>query len=290
MPWFRRVSLCALLVVTAFAPTQFAASAATAPYCGAALYKSNGTAWQCTFDDEFAGTKLDSTKWTAVTTAQTGLAYANACFVDSTNNIYVSGGALNLTARKEHQAIQCAKPYAPFSTRYTAGEVATTGRFSQTYGLFAVRAKFPAATVAGLQSSLWMWPQNLYSTGLHGEIDIAEEYSAYADRVIPYLHYTYDTATTNTLTNTNVVTRNCMLPTVSSFHDYVAQWDSATITIYIDGKVCMQDNVRASGTSPFDQPFFLALTQALGSGTNAFSPTTTPLPATTVVDWVRAWK
>jgi hypothetical protein len=32
------------------------------------------------------------------------------------------------------------------------------------------------------------------------------------------------------------------------------------------------------------------LTQALGSGSNAFMAGSTPLPATTEIDWVRAWK
>jgi hypothetical protein len=42
--------------------------------------------------------------------------------------------------------------------------------------------------------------------------------------------------------------------------------------------------------APFDQPFFLALTQALGIGGNAFNPATTPLPATTQIDYVRIWQ
>lgn len=33
----------------------------------------------------------------------------------------------------------------------------------------------------------------------------------------------------------------------------------------------------------------ICLTQALGIGTNEFIPGTTPLPATTSVDWVRVW-
>jgi hypothetical protein len=41
---------------------------------------------------------------------------------------------------------------------------------------------------------------------------------------------------------------------------------------------------------PFDQPFFVALTQALGQNGNAFDPNTTPLPATTQVDHVRVWR
>ena len=291
MPSVRRVSLCALFVLASLAPISVAASAATTtPYCGAALYKSDGTQWRCTFDDEFSGTQVDWSKWIPLPTSLTGLSYGGACFTYSPNNIYVSGGALHLTARKESKPISCPAPSGAFTTRYTTGQVSTTGHFSQTYGLFAVRAKFPAATLAGLQSSLWMWPQDLASTGLHGEIDIAEEYSSSADRVIPYIHYAYDKATASAATNTNVVTRNCPVASVSSFHTYVVQWSKTTITIYIDGAVCLQDNLLPSGTSPFDQPFFLNLTQALGSGNNAFSPITTPLPATTDIDWVRAWR
>jgi hypothetical protein len=41
---------------------------------------------------------------------------------------------------------------------------------------------------------------------------------------------------------------------------------------------------------PFDKPFFIALTQALGLYTNNYTPGVTQLPATTLVDYVRAWK
>jgi hypothetical protein len=41
---------------------------------------------------------------------------------------------------------------------------------------------------------------------------------------------------------------------------------------------------------PFDSPFIVALTEYLGVGTNAFQPGTTPLPASTQVDYVRVWK
>jgi hypothetical protein len=44
------------------------------------------------------------------------------------------------------------------------------------------------------------------------------------------------------------------------------------------------------GSQPFDQPFMVVLTQALGITTNEFDPATTPLPATTQVDYVRVWK
>jgi hypothetical protein len=41
---------------------------------------------------------------------------------------------------------------------------------------------------------------------------------------------------------------------------------------------------------PFNQPFFINLTQALGIGTNNFIPGVTPLPATTEIQYVRVWQ
>jgi hypothetical protein len=56
---------------------------------------------------------------------------------------------------------------------------------------------------------------------------------------------------------------------------------------------CLTDNYRPSNVAspaPFNQPFFISLTQALGAGANALEPSATPLPATTSIDYVRVWK
>ena len=268
------------------------------PTCpGGTLYKADGTAWTCTFDDEFSGTALDTTKWVVVTSATGAPINNGACYTTSPNNVSVSGGYLNLTVRQESAPLSCKLPLGrTASTPYTSGDVATYGKFSQTYGRFAVRASFPAATVAGLQASLWMYPNtNTYGAWpLSGELDIAEEYSRYADRVIPYLHYNYDTATVDKTLNTNIVTNNyCMITDVNAFHEYAVEWTKTAITILFDGQVCMVDKPVAlglTGMAPFDQPFYMILTQALGITGNAFVAGSTPLPATTRVDYVRAWK
>jgi beta-glucanase (GH16 family) len=269
------------------------------------LLKGDGSAWVCTFDDEFDGTTLDRTKWFVQTTAASGFHSGSECFVDSSNNIALSGGTLKLTVRKESVPFTCKTPSGGYSTQYTSGTVNGYGRFAQTYGRFEVRAKLPSTKVPGLQETLWLWPVNAYKYGLwpaSGEIDFAEVYSQYAGWNIPYLHY-HQATSASWSTNTNVYTAypypnnqpgmTCNFDP-SAFNDYTVVWEPGRITLQVNHKNCIVDNYSATGLTspaPFDQPFFIALTQALGIGTgNAFVAGTTPLPATTEIDYVRIWK
>jgi beta-glucanase (GH16 family) len=259
---------------------------------GVPMYKADGSLWQCTFDDEFNGTSLDTTKWTPQQTATSGYNSGDECYVDSPNNVSVSGGVLNLTARQEAAPFTCNDPYGSYTTPYTSGMVTTDYKFSQTYGLFEVSAKIPAATVAGLQTSLWLWPNNDVAYGpawpASGEIDFAEFYSEYPNLAIPYIHYNAAAPDPN-VTNDNCVISN----PATQFHTYGVEWTSTSISMIYDGVTCLTDYWNPASPlvkpEPFNQPFFIALTQALGVATNAFNPATTPLPATTQIDWVRAW-
>jgi beta-glucanase (GH16 family) len=118
-------------VSSAAAPVKRAT--APAPSCGGTtITKSTGGTWQCTFDDEFGGSALDTSKWIAQQTANSGFTSGlTACFVASRNNISVSNGTLNLTARKEAAPFTCTDPFGNFTTRYTSGMVSTYGRFGQ---------------------------------------------------------------------------------------------------------------------------------------------------------------
>jgi beta-glucanase (GH16 family) len=272
---------------------------------GEVVSKPDGSAWVCTFDDEFSGTTLDTSKWVVQTTAASGFHSGVECFVNSPNNVSVSGGMLRLTARQESAQFVCADPQGNYTTQYTSGTVNGLGKFSQTYGRFEVRAQLPAATVRGLQETLWLWPVNQFKYGLwplSGEIDFAEVYSDYAGWNIPYLHYGVDQSTVNWTTNTNVYTAlpapynqpgmNCRIA-VGQFNTYTVVWQPGQIVLQVNNQNCIVDNYSATNVAPpapFDQPFFIALTQALGIGNNAFVPGYTPLPATTTVDYVRVWK
>ena len=261
------------------------------PNCGGTTYyKADGSKWVCSFDDEFNGGSLDTSKWTALQTVQsgytTGPAEALVCYTNSRNNVSVSGGYLNLTVRKEAAPFNC----GGITTQYTGGTVNTYGHFSQTYGRFEVRAKFPASTIAGLQETLWLWPNNPTRYGpepASGEIDFAEAFSQYPNMDMPYVHYTpaaYDP---------NVSNYTCALSSALAFHTYTLVWTTTTLTVGYDGQTCLVDTwspaAPLTAPEPFDQPFFLVLTQALGIATNTYT-SATQLPATTQIDYARIWK
>ncbi len=260
---------------------------------GVTMYKSDGTPWVCTFDDEFDGTTLDPTKWNVVTTAATGYVSGSECYENSPSNVSVSGGALNLTLNKVAPFKCYGLNGASITTSYTAGGLDTLGLFSQAYGYFEVKAKFPAATVKGLQTSLWLWPVNDSKYGAtwpaSGELDIAEWYSQYPNLGIPYIHYN---PAGGANADKNVTNDYCTVSNTAGYNTYAAVWTPQTITILIDGQTCLVDNWNPAAPEvkpdPFNMPFFLNLTSAMGIYTNA--PTAqTQLPATSQIDFVRAW-
>jgi beta-glucanase (GH16 family) len=274
----------------------------TSPACGGELLpsKPSGGKWTCSFDDEFDSTTgdasaLNTSVWTPQVSATSGYITGQypywVCYVDSPNNISVSGGALHLTVRKETTPVNC----GGYPANYTGGMVSSIYSFSQTYGRFEVRAELPATTAAGLQETLWLWPVNssLYGSWPgSGEVDFSEFYSEYSNLDIPVIHYDDDPSTTNYSTNTNVATNYCQINN-SQYNDYAVTWSPGSFTVTINGKTCLTDNYVPSNVAspaPFNQPFFIALTQALGVGTNEYNPSTTPLPATTSIDYVRVWK
>ncbi|MDP3889730.1 glycoside hydrolase family 16 protein [Nocardioides sp.] len=264
-----------------------ASSAAPPPDCGGVLSKSTGGVWKCTFVDHFSGQSVDTEKWIALETRRTG-GRKEECRVDSPHNIAVADGTLRLTVREEAEPFVCESPTGDYTTRYTAGGVTSATRFSQTYGRFEIRAKFPSAKVQGLHSALWMWPQERRYGDLSGEIDIAEFRTLGHDRVVPTVHYRDDG------TDANKTNWWCYVENADQFHTYAVEWTPETMTFLYDGQVCLVNRWSPAAPlkrpQPFDEPYFLIMNQSLGEYLNAFDPAITPLPATMEIDYVKVWR
>ncbi|MDT4939171.1 MAG: hypothetical protein QOG80_2842, partial [Pseudonocardiales bacterium] len=204
----RRAAALALSLVVVGLLMQGSGGSTASAYattCGGEVppAKSDGTAWVCSFDDEFSSSTLDPV-WTATLSSNTGLtsgtAPYRACFVNSPNNESVRKGYLRLTVRKERSPITCKTLTGSFSTYYTSGSLSTVGKFGQRYGRFSVRARLPDTALKGLQETFWLWPVNSVKYAAYGpawaepsgEIDFAELYSSVADRNVPFLHYYLD--------------------------------------------------------------------------------------------------
>ena len=260
------------------------------PSCGSTeVTKTDGTPWTCTFGDDFRGTSLDTTKWTPIKTETSQFSYGD-CFLGAGPNIQVADGSLRLITRKEASPVTCRYEGKDLTTDYTSASVTSLGSFSQTYGRVEIRAAMPQTSGPGLQSALWMIPDDptRYGGWPHsGEIDIAEFYSQYADRLIPTLHY--DATSADNLTN-----NQCLVYKPTQFHTYLLEWTPTKITISVDGTTCLDHTISAKAPlapgAPFDRPFNINLTQMLGSASNAMPAGGDPNDATLKVDYVRVWK
>lgn len=277
----------------ALAAASLPVSRAVSPCHAAAPTKDDGSKWTCAFFDGFRGRSLDRHKWGTVTTSKTGYHHGPECFVDRPDVIRVRRGVLRLSVLKARRPFTCGtNGKDSFEAVATAGSVTTMDTFTQTYGLYQVRAAFPGTHVPGVQSAIWLFPKKLSSALLttdYGEIDIAEFYTKYYDRVIPALHYSRFPLVPQQWTN-----NNCLISHTERYHTYTVEWTPKKIAISYDGKLCLlNDNwipmPPLAHPAPFNKPFGLILTQALGVRSNALKGDTPP-PAVMKVAWVRAWR
>lgn len=288
----RVMALVTAAALVSLLPVENEPASAYGDPCGTRIAKPGGGYWSCTFADDFSGTGLDTEKWVPVQTATSGFKIGPECYVNNSRTISQARGLLSLSVVKTAAPFTCSSPRGSYTSQYAGGYVSSVSKFAQTYGRFEFRAKFPSTKVSGVHSALWLWPVNASKYGTtwpsSGEIDVTEFFSAYPDRVIPNVHYNGDNADPNATNN------SCMIYRPDTFHTYVLEWTPSTLTVKYDGRTCIVDAWKPTDglarPAPFDHPFHLNLTQGLGIVQNAFSASSTPLPATMQVDHVRVWR
>lgn len=263
-----------------------AGAAPSGDACGNKLVKPSGEAWTCTFVDNFDGDTLDRTKWVAQDTRIAGFMLDGTCFQHG-KGYGVSGGSLRLTVTRE-APFACESPNGSTMSQYVGGGVSTWGKFSQAYGRFEARMKFPKTDGPGLHGGYWMNPQNKeYGPWPgSGEIDVAEWYSNNADHAYPSLHYTGRVALLDT-------GWKCVIGRPDVFHKFVLIWSPQSMDFYYDGQLCFTRQwtpLDLAAPAPFDKPFTIAFVAAAGAGLKNSPNSNTPFPATTVIDYAKAWK
>jgi len=273
-------------------PTPLALAERAQNGCGGVLTRPAGNSlWRCVLTDEFDGSRLDLTRWSVVTTAETefssGIPPAYACYVYNPRTVSVAGGYLQLSVVKLDDEVQCGGAAAQ-PTEYLGGAVSTKNRLDQTYGRYEIRARFPTDEDPGLQSSLVLSPDDPAYGQSSGEIDIAEYFSSWSDRVIPYVRYDHPGDDPTETSET------CTLEHPDQFHRYALEWTPKRIEAFVDGRRCLSTTWSRGTTlhrpAPFDQPFVLSMFQALGVSKAAFDLEDPPdLPATMQIDYVHIW-
>jgi beta-glucanase (GH16 family) len=271
------------------APTTAPKAAPANDACGATIAKPGGGQWQCTFADDFGGTRLDRTKWIVQDTARTGFRTGSTCYQPDRKNVAVKRGALRLNALKGDQ-FRCGNLLRGFSTRYTGGMVGTKGKFSQTYGRFEVRAKWPSADTSGIHGGFWMYPvDDVYGRWPEsGELDVAEWWSSRPRLSLPSLHYDGRDKEVDS-------GWRCKVRTPTRFHRYALVWQKNVMRFSIDGKECFARRWRPEAPQqrpqPFDHPFSLILNMGVGRKVGRQKVTAeTEFPARYVVDYAKAWR
>ena len=104
--------------------------------------------WKLTFDDEFNGSSLDTTAWTA--DAEVTCSSQATCLASRwPENVSVSGGYLHLITKQEERME--GRPY-------TTGGIRSA--FTQQYGYVEARIRY--ANASGMNNAIWLFTPDKY--------------------------------------------------------------------------------------------------------------------------------
>ncbi|MFZ2982465.1 MAG: family 16 glycosylhydrolase, partial [Sphingobium sp.] len=195
-------------------------------------------------------------------------AFGNPVTVDPFS---VQDGVLKITM--DSVAPEDQAKYSGF--QYTSGMINTIGSFSQTYGYFEIRAKLAAGQ--GVHDAFWMLP---IDGSWPPELDIVEQRGSDPTQVIGVAHATMDDG--RDLTYSKQLT---VATATTEFHTYGLDWEPDFLTWYIDGVP-----VRTMPTWPgMDKPMYMIANLGGGGAWSGNPNSTTPLPATMEIDYIRAY-
>jgi beta-glucanase (GH16 family) len=228
------------------------------------------SSWSLTFDDEFAGASLDTTKW-----------HPHDHFCGVRNSELQAYMPENISVANSLCRQKCEKRVvnygycgqASITKDYASGMMVTMDKFDQQFGYFEIRCKIPKGK--GYWPAFWLLPYNKWPP----EIDILEILGHEPNKVYMTNHWSVNGQHQS---NGGSYTG----PDFSAdFHAFGVEWDTSKIVWYVDSI----ERFRSTSGIPAE-PFFILVNLALGGSWPGAPDSTTVFPGYFDIDWVRVYK
>ena len=223
-----------------------------------------------------AGAMADPAKWYYETGAHGwGNAELQAYQRSASNASYDGQGNLTITARQEA---------GPDGAQYTSARLTTrrsTTPFTFRSGRIEARIKVPAGQ--GIWPAFWtLGDYNRHGWPGCGEIDVVETINQ-PEFARGHVH----TPTTHDGFNSPADPSGSL---ANGFHVYAAEWDSTSVTWFLDGVAYGRYVTPTSWVLDGSRPQALILNIAVGGNWPGAPDATTVFPATMLIDYVRVYR
>jgi beta-glucanase (GH16 family) len=261
--------------------------------------------WTLTFNDDFNGTSLDTTKW------NTGMQWADVINNELQGyvpeNVTVAGGVCTIKVEKRTVPNVSYNGYSWGSNAYASGCITSFNKWTQAYGYFEARVKM--ATGAGTWPAFWMMPDRgsavtplstRVGIGTRGgvvamgnEIDIFEYMGTWKNQTtgLSKSHSGYFWQYNPNLAASSYTMVNQLVSPDTQFHTYGVAWSPGKHVYYIDGTAVATLYGRTSVASC---PEYMILNCALSTNDWTGTAVTTAqidagLPCTMQIDNVQVY-
>jgi beta-glucanase (GH16 family) len=226
--------------------------------------------WTLTFHDEFDGSKLDESKWLdRYWHGRTHSNHEQQYYAPDGYNL--ADGMLHLNAKPVPQEKRDQTKNMP----YSSGIICSYGKFSQKYGWFEIRARFPSGK--GYWPAFWLLPDN---RRWPPEIDILEILGHEPAIAHFTVHFRDEQG------RHREDSHQWKGPDFSAdFHTFAVDWEPGLIVWYVDGV----ERARTTKGVP-DEPMYVIANLAIGGDWPGNPNEQTKFPQSMDIDYIRVYR